>query len=554
MRKINYILLLSSLFLMNQSNLLAHPYDDVPAGHWAYQAINELSEKGVISCVDTKHFSGNKPTDRFTMASWLAKGLAEIEVKYGKNPSALDKNSVNSIEKLSNEFSDELSLLAVKYNGIKDDLSVVKEDVANLKWDVAEIKEDIKKSSDKVLIGGDYLIRGTDLKYPHGNEGLHQAASLLRFKFVMNIDKDVMAVVRWRMMNGLGNSGTWRGDNHITGICDLAFLQLKNKLDGDILLGRTFEATGHSLLINQYVDVARYTTKKGDLTYQLNSYFNRKNGSDEYQIWNLNIKQNKKDCNYYIGLYGQHGPAGYSLTNKANDPTVTDSSRYDIELGSHGKLGKCDNFTYDVSAVFTKLKQDYVGGANNVDDNGKIGYLALNYGSKKEISGKVSYYIADKEAHGGLFLGGDRRLAYAPESPLEDITRLDNLMLVMNNFLINGDTHNFTDTKIQVEYKPKSRPKHYFRLAYDLLREQKDKVNGIDNYNPLGTDSGEADVFTAEYRYQISRNLKWKSGFTRFMYGGKLDKVNDLDAGHGKQNNTRDCDYNLFWTELYTKF
>lgn len=554
MRKLNNIIICAALLLVNQSSIYGHPYKDVPQNHWAYQAINELSEKGVISCIDTKKFSGNKPADRFTMASMLAKALAEIEVKYGKNLSSLDKNSVNNIDKLSKEFADELSLLAIKYNGIKDDLSILKEDVANLKWDVAEIKEEIKNSADKVSIGGDFLIRGTDLKYPHGNPGVHQAASLLRYKFVMNIDKDVMAVVRWRLMNGLGNSGTWRGANHTTGICDLAFLQLKNKLDGDILLGRTFEATGHSLLINQYVDVARYTTKKGDLTYQLNSYFNRKNGSDEHQIWNLNIKQNKKDYNYYIGFYGQHGPAGYSMTNKGNDPLVTDSSRYDIELGSHGKIRKYDNFSYDVSAVFTKLKQDNVGGVGNVDDNGKIGYFALNYEPKTEFAGKVSYYIADKEAHGGLFLGGDRRLAYAPESPLEDITRLDNLMLVMNNFLINGDIHNFTDTKIQVEYKPKSRPKHYFRLAYDLLREQKDKVNGVDNYNPLGTDSGEADVFTAEYRYQISRNLKWKSGFTRFMYDGKSNKIAGIDAGHGRQNGTNDCDYNLLWTEFYTKF
>lgn len=545
----------TAFMLMNQSSIYAHPFDDVPTNHWAYQAINELSEKGVFSNIDTKHFSGNKPTDRFTMASWLAKGLAEIEVKYGNNPSALDKDSVNSIEKLTNEFSDELSLLAVKSDGLKDDLSVVKEDVANLKWDVAEIKDKIEHSSDKVLVGGDYLIRGTDLKYPHGNPGVHQAASLLRFKFVMNIDKDIMGVVRWRMMNGLGDSGTWRGANHTTGICDLAFLQFKNKLNGDILLGRTFEATGHSLLINQYVDVARYTTKKGDLTYQLNSYFNRKNGSDDYQIWNLNIKQNKKDCNYYIGFYGQHGPAGYSLTNKALNAQVTDSSRYDIELGSHGKLGTNENLTYDVSAVLTKLKQDYAaGGGNNVDDNGKIGYVALNYVPKTGFGGKLSYYIADKEAHGGLFLGGDRRLAYAPETPLEDITRLDNLMRVMNNFIINGDIHNFTDTKIQVEYRPESKPKHYFRLAYDLLREQKDVVNGNDRYNPLGTDSGEANVFTAEYRYRISRNLQWKSGFTRFMYDGKKSKAENTDAGYGRANNEPDSDYNLFWTEFYTKF
>ena len=540
--------------LINQSSIYAHPCDNVPTGHWAYQAINELSEEGVFESIDKDYFIGNKPIDRYTFASILAKGLAEIEVKNAKAPFTFNKNIINTLEKLLSEFSDELSLLAIKYNGIEEDLAVVKEDVANLKWDVAEIKDEIKKSSDKVAIGGDFLVRNTGLNYPKGNQRLHQTASLLRFKFVMNIDKDVMAVARWRLMNGLGNSGTWRGDNHTTGICDLAFLQLKNKLDGDILLGRTFEATGHSLLINQYVDVARYTTKKGDLTYQLNSYFNSKNGSDEYQVWNFNLKQNKKDYNYYIGFYGQHGPAGYSMTDKANNPQVTDSSRYDIELGSHGKLGKCDNFTYDVSAVFTKLKQNYVGGVNNVDDNGKIGYVALNYEPKSDFAGKVSYYIADKEAHGGLFLGGDRRLAYAPESPLEDITRLDNLMMVMNHFLINGDTHNFTDTKIQVEYKPKSRPKHYFRLAYDLLREQKDKVNGIDNYNPLGTDSGEADVFTAEYRYTISRNLKWKTGFSKFMYGGKLDKVNGIESGHGKENNTRDCDYNLFWTELYTKF
>lgn len=554
MRKLNYIILCSALLLINQSSIYALPTDTVPTGHWAYQAINELSEKGVFECIDSKYFTGNKPIDRFTLATFVAKGLAEIEVKYGNDPSSLDKNSIKNIEKLTNEFSDELSLLAVKYDGIEKDLTIVREDVDNLKKDVTEIKDEIKNSGDKVAIGGDFLIRSSDLKYPHGNPGVHQFASLLRYKFVMNIDKDIMAVARWRLMNGLGNSGTWWGQNHATGICDLAFLQFKNKLDGDILLGRTFEATGHSLLINQYIDVARYTTKKGDLTYQLNSYFKRKNNSDSYHVWNLNIKQNKKDYNYYLGFYGQHGPAGYNLINKVNDPQVTDSSRYDIELGSHGKLGKSDNFTYDISAVFTKLKQDYVAGAgDSVDDNGKIGYVALNYAPKKEFSGKLSYYIADKEAHGGLFLGGDRRLANAPESPLEDITRLDNLPMI-TNFVINGDIHNFTDTKIQLEYKPKSRPKHYFRLAYDLLREQKDKVNGIDDYNPLGTESGEADVFTAEYRYKVSRNLQWKSGFTRFMFSGKLNKANDTDAGYGKQNGTRDCDYNLLWSELYTKF
>ena len=119
MRKLNYIIMCTALTLINQSIIYAHPCDNVPTEHWAYQAINELSEKGVFESIDKDYFIGNKPIDRYTFASILAKGLAEIEVKNAKAPFTFNKNIINTLEKLLSEFSDELSLLAIKYNGIE---------------------------------------------------------------------------------------------------------------------------------------------------------------------------------------------------------------------------------------------------------------------------------------------------------------------------------------------------------------------------------------------------------------------------------------------------
>ncbi len=545
-------IILASAFMLLSNMAYSSPFEDVPTNHWAYEAINQLSESGVITCIEGNRYVGEKSIDRLTMASYLANALANIESKYGSDYSKLGEGNISNIQRLAMEYADELSIMAVKYNGLDKDLKQVKEDIANLKWDVAEIKKEIEDGPTKrVHIGGDYLTRITDLHYEHGFHGVHQAAGLFRLKFVMNIDKDVKAVARWRLMNGVGESGTWTGKNHTTGIMDLAFLQINNKLGGDFLLGRTFEATGHSLLINQYVDVARYVAKRNNGSLIVNSYFNRKSKKDVNQVWNVGYKHNDAKYNYYVNVYGQTGPSGYSMINKTDDVTVKDSKRYDIEAGVHALMGNSGKYSLDMSAVHTDLKQDSIDG-NKVRDNGNILYAALNWDSKEEVAAKVSYYMADKEAHGGLFLGGDRRLAMGPESPLEDITRLDNLMYTMNHFLINGDIHNFSDTKIQVEYRPMNSKKNYFRIAYDFLRELKDKVNGIDNSNPLGTDSGKADVLTVEYRYKLGKNTNWKTGYSKFTHKGLADRITGTDAGRGGAG--RDKDYGLLWSEIYTSF
>ena len=553
MRNINKILITAALLISNSAYANTN-INSVPSNHWSIKALEQLQSEGILDSFHTKDFIGDKYVDRMTLASVLASALANIETKLGGNSANISKESVSSLDRLAMEYADELAKMAIKYKGLNNDFKDLKEDVANLKWVVADINKYIdedKKNNKKVVIGGDMLTRFTDMHRPHGNSGIHEAASLLRFKFIANIDENVKAVARWRLYNGLGTSGTWDSTGrHTTGIVDLAFLQINNKLGGNFTLGRTFSAVGHSLLINQYVDVARYTTDRGKTQYQINSYFKRKNGYDYNQVWNFGLGRTVKSHKMYANFYGQHGPSGYCLINKNNDADVKSSSRYDLEIGSSGKLGNNKHMSYDFSMVFTKLKQDMLV-KSDINDNGIMGYAALNYDSKSDLKAKVSYFHADKKAHGGLFLGGDRRLACGPESPLEDIVRLDNLTGRQNNMLIDGDIHNFRDLKLQLEYVPERHNRNYFRVAYDFLDEVNEKVKGIDNSNPLGTDDGKADVITAEYRYKLSKNTSLKVGYSNFKYNGWLTK-NVTKAGSGK--NGRDYDYGLFWTELYSKF
>ena len=56
-------------------------------------------------------------------------------------------------------------------------------DKTKIKADINKYIDEDKKNNKKVVIGGDMLTRFTDMHRPHGNSGIHEAASLLRFKF-----------------------------------------------------------------------------------------------------------------------------------------------------------------------------------------------------------------------------------------------------------------------------------------------------------------------------------------------------------------------------------
>ncbi|SHK60952.1 S-layer homology domain-containing protein [Selenomonas ruminantium] len=87
----------------------SNPFSDVPAGHWAYDAVNELVEKGVLNGYGDGTFRGDRNITRYEMAKAVAKAMAQ-------NPTGEDKVIV---DKLRAEFADELNNLGVRVSDLE---------------------------------------------------------------------------------------------------------------------------------------------------------------------------------------------------------------------------------------------------------------------------------------------------------------------------------------------------------------------------------------------------------------------------------------------------
>lgn len=83
----------------------ANPFSDVPANHWAYDAVKKLADDGVINGYGDSTFRGDRNITRYEMAQMVAKAMAKQNV--GAGDKAL-------IDKLAAEFRDELDNLGVR--------------------------------------------------------------------------------------------------------------------------------------------------------------------------------------------------------------------------------------------------------------------------------------------------------------------------------------------------------------------------------------------------------------------------------------------------------
>nr|WP_304084290.1 S-layer homology domain-containing protein [Mitsuokella multacida] len=95
----------------------ANPFSDVPADHWAYDAVSQLAADGVIEGYGDTTFRGNQNITRYEMAQMIAKAMAKSDV------SAADKAL---IDKLAAEFSDELNNLGVRVSNLERNADSVK--------------------------------------------------------------------------------------------------------------------------------------------------------------------------------------------------------------------------------------------------------------------------------------------------------------------------------------------------------------------------------------------------------------------------------------------
>ena len=205
--KKSLVLAMAMALGVTASAYAANPFSDVPAGHWAYDAVNKLAAEGVVAGYPDGTYGGDKLMTRYEMAQIVAKAMAK-----GAN-----------VDKLAAEFADELDSLGVR--------------VANL-----------EKKADNVKVTGEirYSYRDVDGDV-NGNE------SVLRSRLWVNgqINEDWSYTGMFENNQDFGNE---TGDDEI----DFARAYVEGRVGGlDVVAGRYNEVTFSGNILDANLDMAK---------------------------------------------------------------------------------------------------------------------------------------------------------------------------------------------------------------------------------------------------------------------------------------------------------
>jgi len=96
----------------------ANPFVDVPTDSWAYKSVVELADAGVIQGVDGSYFQGERNITRYEAAEMVAKAMAHMD------KANLEQRA--TINKLANEYADELNSLGVRVSNLEQKVGNVK--------------------------------------------------------------------------------------------------------------------------------------------------------------------------------------------------------------------------------------------------------------------------------------------------------------------------------------------------------------------------------------------------------------------------------------------
>ena len=173
----------------------SNPFMDVPANHWAYDAVAQLASRGVISGYPDGSYKGGQPATRYEMASIVGRALAKVDLEKAS------KQDLELLKKLVLELKDELDALGVKVDKLDGRLKVMEKDLGGFSM-AGQLRFDAKFGADenKGWYGDDATISGK-------NE-----FDLNRYRFWIRKKIDANTNFEAR----LGSSGNNDGDKAVT--------------------------------------------------------------------------------------------------------------------------------------------------------------------------------------------------------------------------------------------------------------------------------------------------------------------------------------------------
>lgn len=219
----------------------ANPFVDVPAKHWAYDAVSKLAKAGIVDGYGDGTFRGDKTMTRYEMAQIVAKAMARSDKADAENKALIDKLAV--------EFAAELNSLGVRVAKLEANTSTPYGPSAKVYGDART-----RYQRNPAAQGYGWVPNTSDASNGHTYAPYSAFQERFRVNLDMNMNDDIFMQSRLTYQNK--TSGNQAGDTSLGGvvgqglvILDYGYFQFRNIFDGvDLRVGRDYFPEGYGLI------------------------------------------------------------------------------------------------------------------------------------------------------------------------------------------------------------------------------------------------------------------------------------------------------------------
>ena len=243
----------------------ANPFSDVSPDDWAYQAVSDLSDQGVVEGYPDGTFKGERNMTRYELAQVIARLMAREDQLNAEQKATLDK--------LAGEYADELANLGVRVSNLEKKVGNISWfGDARMRWKEKGYNTDGSRKAD-----------GWDGRMRINAKAQVNDSTYVRGRFTSSMDFKDSADANTKM--------------------DVLFVHHQFGDKVGMNLGRNFLTLGQTgMYYDDFFDGAQLFI--GDSKLTLEAGYGRMN------TW-INDYGQKKDDTVYARLYGKTGRIGY---------------------------------------------------------------------------------------------------------------------------------------------------------------------------------------------------------------------------------------------------
>ena len=339
----------------------ANPFSDVTPDSWAYQAVSQLANAGIVNGYPDGTFQGQSNITRFEMAQMVAKAMAR------QGQVDAEQNAI--INRLANEFSTELNNLGVR-------VSTLENKVGNFAFT------------------GDARVRYTGEDDARASKFDYRA----RVQFDATVNDNTKAVVRLSTEKQFGVNDK---DNTTAASVDQVYVQHNFGKYATATVGRQDFVIGNGLVFDDALEGAAVTVGKDKLN-AVASYGYLKNPTTPVSAYQVNYKP-----------VDNVSVKGYVLDYHKTGEASVHGASVDVNFGGHDKVWVGGEYsrTEQKGAAGEAWTAGLGYGEADVEKAGTWGVKARYYDAKANSSLLAPTWDLISAGHKGVFATVDYTVA-----------------------------------------------------------------------------------------------------------------------------------------------